>query len=227
MRLSNTMMINETLLPTGKRAFTLAEVLITLSILGVVAALTIPTLVNRQSDLAAQVRIKKAISAYEDVIGIYMAENEVGNAVNMLKSGDPLANDCSQARNYFKATNTPTANGNDCQFVTADGTAWSIDMGTGNATVIDTDRAGQGRYAVTMWNANNRVNTNGTANGGVANTPAAVYGTLNGSLINGRNLTPAIDFMEGTYSCANGAAAKGGNNNNDIICPAAAAPANP
>ena len=51
MKLSNTMMINEKLLPTGKRAFTLAEVLITLSILGVVAALTIPTLVNRQFPL--------------------------------------------------------------------------------------------------------------------------------------------------------------------------------
>ena len=60
MKLSTTMMINETLLPTNKKAFTLAEVLITLSILGVVAALTIPTLVNRQSDLAAQTRIKKA-----------------------------------------------------------------------------------------------------------------------------------------------------------------------
>ena len=76
MKLSTTMIMNEKLLPESKKAFTLAEVLITLSILGVVAALTIPSLVNRQSDLAAQVKLKKAISNYEDVIGTYMAENE-------------------------------------------------------------------------------------------------------------------------------------------------------
>ena len=43
------------------KAFTLAEVLITLSILGVVAALTIPSLINRSSDVAAKSRIKKHI----------------------------------------------------------------------------------------------------------------------------------------------------------------------
>ena len=51
-----------------KSAFSLAEVLITLAILGVVAALTIPTLVNRQSDLMAMTKIKKSISNYFSII---------------------------------------------------------------------------------------------------------------------------------------------------------------
>ena len=82
MKLSNTMIINETLLPNSKKAFTLAEVLITLSILGVVAALTIPSLVNRQSEMAAIVKMKKAISQYEQVVEVYMAENEAKDFSN-------------------------------------------------------------------------------------------------------------------------------------------------
>ena len=62
MKLSNTILLNESLLPSNKKAFTLAEVLITLTILGVVAAITIPSLVNRQGEVAARTKLKKAIA---------------------------------------------------------------------------------------------------------------------------------------------------------------------
>ena len=44
-----------------KRAFTLAEVLITLGIIGIVAALTIPTLIGDYRNKERSVRLKKSI----------------------------------------------------------------------------------------------------------------------------------------------------------------------
>ncbi|MBQ8168255.1 type II secretion system protein, partial [bacterium] len=42
-----------------KKAFTLAEVLITLAIIGVVAAMTIPTLIGNYKKLVVEVRLAK------------------------------------------------------------------------------------------------------------------------------------------------------------------------
>ena len=53
MKLSNTLIVESTTLPNNVKAFTLAEVLITLSILGVVAAITIPAIVKSQSEKSA------------------------------------------------------------------------------------------------------------------------------------------------------------------------------
>ena len=165
MKLSNTMMINEKLLPTGKRAFTLAEVLITLSILGVVAALTIPTLVNRQSDLAAQTRIRKAVSAYEDMAAIYMAENDAARVDEA----------CAGLSDYFKQVN----GGGTCDFTTADGVRWvfggdaaASDPGN-QGNVIVYDSANAPRYAVVMWAKAGEANGTGNNNGGNARGPVA------------------------------------------------------
>ena len=145
-------MINESLLPSNKKAFTLAEVLITLSILGVVAALTIPNLVNRQSDIAAQTKLKKAISNYHDVVEVFLIENETASAATMM--GD----NCANAGNYFKI-----AERNNCIFKTADGARWEFDSATGNAVVADSGNIADAnvtpRYAVVLWNANGFVNS--------------------------------------------------------------------
>ena len=213
MKLSNTLMINEALLPSAKKAFTLAEVLITLSILGVVAALTIPALVNRNSDIAAQTKLKKAIAAYETSVAVYMAESGKANASKMM--GDA----CANAESYFKVVaKGKTA----CDFTTADGAAWHFDPSTGNATVADSDKAP--RYAVALWNSNGRVNdddeTNGAPNYPTATTTDEETGesttayslmttTYTGSATgatavapaNGRAITTAALFMKGTYAC--------------------------
>ena len=201
MRLSNTLMMNSALLPEGKKAFTLAEVLITLSILGVVAALTIPSLVNRQSDLAAQVKLKKAISTYEDVIGVYMAETEAASAANMFKVSP--TQDCSKITDYFKTVKTSAISGNNCDFVTADGVAWRIDVTTGNANITDNEKAGSARYQVAMWNNNNRVNATGKSDNvtNVSTLVTGVYGSS--SLIDSRrHMTSAPLFLQGSSSDA-------------------------
>ena len=59
-----------------KGAFTLAEVLITLGIIGVVAALTIPTLIQNHKRSEATARLKKFTSSIQQAI--LFAENEQG-----------------------------------------------------------------------------------------------------------------------------------------------------
>jgi prepilin-type N-terminal cleavage/methylation domain-containing protein len=57
-----------------KPAFTLAEVLITLAIIGVVAALTIPTVVRNYQKQETITRLKKAYSALANTTNLAMAE---------------------------------------------------------------------------------------------------------------------------------------------------------
>lgn len=59
----------------NKTAFTLAEVLITLGIIGVVAALTIPTLMTKYKKNVTAVRVKKAYSELQQAIRLSEAEN--------------------------------------------------------------------------------------------------------------------------------------------------------
>jgi len=78
-------------------AFTLAEVLITLGIIGVVSALTIPTLIQNYKAKIVEVRLKKFYSVYNEAIK--RAELEYGdkkdwyldtNSVVLDKDGKPI-----------------------------------------------------------------------------------------------------------------------------------------
>ncbi len=58
-----------------KKAFTLAEVLITLGIIGVVAALTIPSLIQKHREQVAVTKVKKAYSMISQAYLMAIAEN--------------------------------------------------------------------------------------------------------------------------------------------------------
>lgn len=58
-----------------KAAFTLAEVLITLAIIGVVAAMTIPTLITNYQEKVTVTRLKKFYSAFSQAYQLAMLEN--------------------------------------------------------------------------------------------------------------------------------------------------------
>lgn len=62
-----------------RMAFTLAEVLITLGIIGVVAAITLPTLINNYQKMVWVNQLKKSISIVENGFKLAMAEDEVDN----------------------------------------------------------------------------------------------------------------------------------------------------
>ena len=59
----------------GKKAFTLAEVLITLTIIGVIAALTIPTLMKKYDEAATVSKVKKMYTTIANAVRVWQVEN--------------------------------------------------------------------------------------------------------------------------------------------------------
>ena len=59
-----------------RKAFTLAEVLITVTIIGIVAALTIPSFMSDTSQRSNAVALKKAISALDQAVDMSRAESK-------------------------------------------------------------------------------------------------------------------------------------------------------
>lgn len=59
----------------GKKGFTLAEVLITLAIIGVVAAMTVPSLLQGQQEKATVTAVKKAYSTLSNAYTLAVQEN--------------------------------------------------------------------------------------------------------------------------------------------------------
>lgn len=89
---------------TMKNAFTLAEVLITLGIIGIVAALTLPTLIQKQNEKVTITKLKKTYSILQNA---YMqATNEYGTPDNWnligTDSGEGAVNMSNIMANYLK-----------------------------------------------------------------------------------------------------------------------------
>jgi len=76
----------------SKRGFTLAEVLVTLAVIGVVAALTIPTIIQSSSEKQAKTSVKKALSVMNQVLAMSIAEDSV--------SGSSISNS-AELKNLF------------------------------------------------------------------------------------------------------------------------------
>ena len=121
-----------------------AAILPTLLTLGIVGALTVPSLVNRQKDIKAIIKLKKAISYYEDVTAIYMTENDKDSFANVINTN------CENIDDYFY-----TASKQGCNFTTIDGVYWEFDPKTGNAAISDSKD--NPRYSVTVWTGNGKV----------------------------------------------------------------------
>ena len=80
-------------------AFTLAEVLITLTIIGVIAAITIPTLMQNYKKHEVEVKVKEAYSIISNAIK--MAEAEHGKIADLMPSDMSTAT-TDWVDNYFK-----------------------------------------------------------------------------------------------------------------------------
>ena len=74
-----------------KQGFTLAEVLITLGIIGVVAALTLPSIVAHQRKVEYSSRLKKFYSMMEQAIR--MSEEDNGEILSWTRSGETQMDD--------------------------------------------------------------------------------------------------------------------------------------
>lgn len=62
----------------GKYAFTLAEVLITLGIIGIVAAMTLPALIQKNNSIALETAFKKSYSNLYNAYMMVIAEEVPG-----------------------------------------------------------------------------------------------------------------------------------------------------
>lgn len=85
---------------TSTNAFTLAEVLITLGIIGVVAALTIPSLVANHQEKATVSQLKKAYSTLSNAL--VLAMNEHGTVDQWELSASGAGSDITGAANFYE-----------------------------------------------------------------------------------------------------------------------------
>lgn len=86
----------------NKKGFTLAEVLITLGIIGVVAAMTMPSLINNYKDKELIVRTKKAYSVIQNAILLAQVENNsVGDNMSLFDTTKTSAEVAENFAKYF------------------------------------------------------------------------------------------------------------------------------
>ena len=108
-------------MPLYKKAFTLAETLITLTILGIVVVIVVPSLINRQVENANRTKVKKAMSAYEKAINMMVVKNDLKTTQALKTFGEEET--CKYTREYFKSIQNGV---NNCIFKTADKVWWDI-----------------------------------------------------------------------------------------------------
>lgn len=77
---------------TRKAAFTLAEVLITLGIIGIVAALTMPVLITKYQKKVAATRVKKVYSELSQAVKLSEVDNGPIKYWDYDLSGEPIKN---------------------------------------------------------------------------------------------------------------------------------------
>jgi len=75
----------------SNKGFTLAEVLVTLAIIGVVAALTIPTLIQSTNSSKFTTALKKSLSTLNQVVQTNLANNDMDAADTSITSAATLA----------------------------------------------------------------------------------------------------------------------------------------
>ena len=131
---------------TKRFGFTLAEVLITLGIIGVVAAMTMPTLMNQTNGAQYKAAYKKALSAISQAVTLNVALDDVSFADTLAGTAGsqaPNANGASIASlltsrmNVVKATKA-NADANGVGYtISANGSTLSQDAG--NTTLFFND----------------------------------------------------------------------------------------
>ena len=102
-------------------AFTLAETMIVLVILGIVAGITIPVLLNKYVEKSNRTKVKKAMTAYESIFNKIIIENNIKTDSQLTTWAN---SDCANTAQYFKETNF--INNNLCKFKTSDNVYWDI-----------------------------------------------------------------------------------------------------
>lgn len=126
-----------------QRGFTLAEVLITLGIIGVVAALTLPTLIQKNKEVELTSRAKKSYSTISQAVKMVEAKNETPGDLTVLFDGGGNPNAYELTKNFAKYFNGAKV----CQNASEKGCAnyyykisYAIPRTDGNGTLTEWDQ---------------------------------------------------------------------------------------
>ncbi|MBQ7450680.1 hypothetical protein IJS77_04620 [bacterium] len=105
------------------KAFTLAEAIATLVLLGVVVALTVPAALNNASVRSNRLKLQKAATVYQQAIESMIVENELPRDEDVI---DQFAaeNDCQAVREYFRVSST--VGDNPCRFLSVNEIYWDF-----------------------------------------------------------------------------------------------------
>ena len=107
----------------NKKALTMAEVLIVLSLLGVVAVITIPSAIIEHRKNVARVRVKRAMAYYEATFKKIVVDNNLMTDSKV----DSVIDTCVKKQKYFKVVEImDNPEPNDCVFRTAENFWWNV-----------------------------------------------------------------------------------------------------
>ena len=116
----------------NRRGFTLAEVLVTLLVIGIVASLTIPQLIQSTGRNENKVALKKAIGVLNNALALNMFDG--------LEANDPSIGSAIDLATYFGRKITVISGAGTNDIYAADGTEY-IFTRTGSCGTADTDFA--------------------------------------------------------------------------------------
>lgn len=132
-----------------KKAFTLAEVLVTLGIIGVVSAMTVPTLMQNYQRKSYVTQLHKVYNELQQAIVQLMTDK---NAVNLKEAGiNSTATAQNFIKNYFKIVNTCTNSLKPCfadSYNMLDGSTYAINGHISTSYVLASGAAIRPLYSV-------------------------------------------------------------------------------
>ena len=100
--------------PSKKCAFTLAEVLITLGIIGVVVAMTLPALIQNYKDKVLINQAKKSYSNFSNVLNLMKAQTEVTDYAGIFATGESSAQIAQNIAKYYNGSKVCLSAGSTC-----------------------------------------------------------------------------------------------------------------
>ena len=127
----------------SKAAFTLAEAVIILVLLGTVSAIVIPSTINNHNLAIKRTKVKQAYETYITAVRTMVRENNIRTVEQLNEFAQGPDNTCANARKYFKVVETAKpapsdAAGNGCSFKTTNGMWYTVFSETQHANMNKT-----------------------------------------------------------------------------------------
>lgn len=128
------LLINKNQCPSNLRfhkffgAFTLAEVLVTLTILGILASLIVPSVSMRVKENSNRAKIVKAMATYENFVNQFVADTGAKSDAEVW-SAYTSCGGCDCVMKYFKVSKVKyNHQARKCKFITSDGLFWEFQV---------------------------------------------------------------------------------------------------